>query len=81
MKQSPFFAGDAMSVADIALYAYTHEARAGGFHLDAYPAVTAWLDRVRQIPAMCRSTGFHEAIPARMSAAVDWRDPDKKKAG
>ena len=46
LGQSPFFAGDAMSVADIALYAYTHEAGAGGFDLTAYPAVTAWLGRV-----------------------------------
>jgi len=42
-----FFAGDAMSVADIALYAYTHVAGEGGFDLAAYPAVSAWLERVR----------------------------------
>lgn len=42
----PFLAGDAISVADIALYAYTHEAGVGGFDLAAYPAVSAWLDRV-----------------------------------
>lgn len=45
-----FFAGDAMSVADIALYAYTHEAGKGGFDLAAYPAVSAWVERVRNEP-------------------------------
>ncbi|PWJ80540.1 glutathione S-transferase [Pseudaminobacter salicylatoxidans] len=45
-----FFAGDAMSVADIALYAYTHAAGEGGFDLAAYPAVSTWLKRVRADP-------------------------------
>ena len=43
-----------MSVADIALYAYTHDAGRGGFDLAAYPAVTAWLPASRPILAMCR---------------------------
>lgn len=46
LEGSAFFAGDALSVADIALYAYTHTAEMGGFQLDAYPAVAAWLKRV-----------------------------------
>lgn len=45
-----FFAGEALSVADIALYAYTHTAEMGGFQLDAYPAVAAWLKRVEADP-------------------------------
>lgn len=45
-----FFAGDAYSVADIALYAYTHTAEMGGFQLDAYPAVAAWLKGVEADP-------------------------------
>jgi glutathione S-transferase len=47
---NPFFAGAEFSVADIALYAYTHEAGAGGFDLADYPAVSAWLERVRADP-------------------------------
>ena len=50
LGQTPFFAGDAMSVADIALYAYTHDAGAGGFELGEYSAVTAWLRRVEKDP-------------------------------
>ncbi|MEJ5081871.1 MULTISPECIES: glutathione S-transferase family protein [unclassified Ochrobactrum] len=46
LKKTPFLAGDALSIADIALYAYTHEAHRGGFNMDQYPAVQAWLARV-----------------------------------
>jgi len=42
-----FIAGSEYSIADIALYAYTHVAHEGGFDLNDYPATRAWLDRVR----------------------------------
>ena len=42
--------GDALTIADIALYAYTHAADEGGFELEAYPAIRAWLDRVAAEP-------------------------------
>jgi glutathione S-transferase len=45
-----FFVGDRLSVADIALYAYTHVAEEGGFDLSAYPAVGRWLEAVAQEP-------------------------------
>ena len=45
-----FFVGESYSVADIALYAYTHVADEGGFDLEPYPAVGAWLERVRAQP-------------------------------
>ena len=45
-----WLAGDSMTVADIALYAYTHVADEGGFSLDAYPAIRAWVDRVAAQP-------------------------------
>jgi len=47
---TPYFAGGGYSVADIALYAYTHSAAVGGFDLARYPAVSAWLGRVRSQP-------------------------------
>lgn len=50
LAAEPFFAGEALSVADIALYAYTHVADEGGFDLDRYPAVRAWLARVEAEP-------------------------------
>ena len=42
--------GDAITLADIALYAYTHVAHEGGFSLEDYPAVRAWLARVEAEP-------------------------------
>ena len=42
--------GDAPTLADIALYAYTHVAAEGGFDLDPYPAVNAWLERIAAMP-------------------------------
>ena len=45
-----WFVGDGMTLADIALYAYTHVAHEGGFDLDRYPAITAWLARVAAEP-------------------------------
>lgn len=45
-----YFVGDRFSIADIALYAYTHVADEGGFDLSAYPAVLAWLERVASQP-------------------------------
>jgi len=45
-----FLVGDALTLADIALYAYTHVADEGGFDLGGYPAVRGWLDRVASTP-------------------------------
>ena len=50
LKGRSFFVADRYSVADIALYAYTHVADEGGFELDRHPAVRAWLERVRTQP-------------------------------
>jgi glutathione S-transferase len=45
-----WLAGDGYSVADISLYAYTHVAAEGGFDLQPYPAIRAWIDRVASQP-------------------------------
>jgi glutathione S-transferase len=42
--------GDSMTLADIALYAYTHVASEGGFVLDDYPAIREWLGRIAAQP-------------------------------
>jgi glutathione S-transferase len=42
--------GDSMTIADIALYAYTHVADEGGFDLEPFPAVRAWLENVASQP-------------------------------
>ncbi|MGI9091698.1 MAG: glutathione S-transferase family protein [Gemmatimonadaceae bacterium] len=45
-----FFVGERYSIADIALYAYTHVAGEGGFDLEPFPAVRAWLGRCMAQP-------------------------------
>jgi len=45
-----FFVGERYSIADIALYAYTHVAHEGGLDLAPYAAVRAWIDRVASQP-------------------------------
>jgi glutathione S-transferase len=45
-----FFVGEAATLADVALYAYTHVAEEGGFALGKYPAVQAWLRAVEATP-------------------------------
>ena len=50
LRQTPFLVGEQLSAADLSLYAYTHVAPQGGFALDTYPAIRAWLDRVSSTP-------------------------------
>jgi len=45
-----FLVGDRYSIADISLFAYTHVAHEGGFILDRFPAIRAWLERVAEEP-------------------------------
>lgn len=45
-----WFVGDMPTLADIALYAYTHCCEEGEFDLSPFPAVRAWLDRVAAMP-------------------------------
>ncbi len=45
-----FLVGERYTIADIALYAYTHVAPEGGFELEPYPAIRAWLERVAAQP-------------------------------
>ena len=60
-----FFVADRYTIADIALYAYTHCAAEGGFHLERFPNVQAWLDRVARQPG-------HVALPAEVGQLVSW---------
>lgn len=50
LQSHDFFAAGRYTIADIALYAYTHVAEGGGFDLSQYPAVSAWLARVAAQP-------------------------------
>lgn len=50
LNKRSFFVGRTLSLADIALYAYSHVADEGGFMLADYPHIGAWLDRVAAMP-------------------------------
>ena len=51
-----FFVDAGYGIADIALYAYTHEAGIGGFDMDRYPGIRAWLERVQSQPGFVAQT-------------------------
>jgi glutathione S-transferase len=66
-----WFVGVKFSIADIALYAYTHVAPEGGFSLARYPAVLHWIQRVqhmpRYVPLMERPARIREPAPSYKS--------------
>lgn len=63
LKMQDFVAGDRYTIADIALYGYTHVADEGGCDLGAFPAIGRWLSRVQQ------SRGY-VAMPTFRAAAA-----------
>ena len=50
LERHKYFVNDRYSIADIALYAYTHVAAEGGFELNQFPAILAWFDRINSQP-------------------------------
>lgn len=51
LEQTKFLVGDRLTIADIALYAYTHVADEGGFSLDEFPAIRTWIKNIEQVPS------------------------------
>jgi glutathione S-transferase len=49
LSKSPFLVGEAVTLADISLYAYTHVADEGGFDLSGYPNIREWLGRIERV--------------------------------
>jgi len=50
LAKNAYFGGANPSIADIALFAYTHVADQGGFDLQSYPAISHWIDRMKSVP-------------------------------
>lgn len=50
LTEHQFFVGERYTIADIALFAYTHVADEGGFDLSGFPAIQAWIKRVQAQP-------------------------------
>jgi glutathione S-transferase len=63
LESRRFLVGDGYSIADIALYAYTHVADEAGFALVEYPAIEAWLARVREQPGHVTIDAGYRAGP------------------
>ena len=54
LRERLFFVGERYTIADVALYAYTHSAALVGFELEALPALRAWLERIAAQPGHIR---------------------------
>ncbi|ANK80956.1 MAG: glutathione S-transferase [Rhizobiales bacterium NRL2] len=50
LESRDWFVGEGPTIADIALFAYTHVADQGGFEMGRYPAIRRWIGRVRSLP-------------------------------
>lgn len=50
LAENDFFVGNRFSIADIALFAYTHVSHEGGFDLTRYPNISSWIKRVEAVP-------------------------------
>lgn len=61
LKKSPYLCGEAPTIADIALYAYTHVAEEGIFSLQGWPAIRDWIVRIEAHP-------HHMSLPAACQA-------------
>ena len=65
LQTYPFLANESFSIADIAVFAYTHLAEQGGFNLSPRPALQAWLERVGDLPG-----GLPEVLPYDADAVL-----------
>lgn len=50
LKETNFLVGNSLTIADIALYAYTHKAPMGGFDMNRFPAINTWCERIEKTP-------------------------------
>lgn len=57
LRDRRFLVAEQYTIADIALYAYTHVANEGGFEIERYPAIGPWLKRVAEQPGHIKITG------------------------
>jgi glutathione S-transferase len=65
LSTRPFFVDEQYTIADIALYAYTHVAHEGGFDLGRFASVGTWLERVR-------AQHGHVSITDEVGKLISW---------
>jgi glutathione S-transferase len=63
LASNAWLAAGRYTIADIALYAYTHTASDGGFELGSYAGIRAWLDRVRAQPGHIPQMQEEQGVP------------------
>jgi len=63
LQKNDWFSPSGYSIADIALYAYTHVADEGGFDLAGYPSLNAWLRRLEIQPGHVKIMDQTSAVP------------------
>ncbi|WP_421681590.1 glutathione S-transferase family protein [Stutzerimonas urumqiensis] len=68
LARTPYLVGERYSIADVALYAYTHVAHEGGFDLSHYPAIGEWLARVASHP---RHVGMYDQAAITATCSPD----------
>lgn len=73
LSGAQWFSGTHYGIADIALFAYTDVAADGGVALQPFPAILAWLDRVRAQPGFVAMPSVDPAVQARFDAAAGGR--------
>lgn len=57
LESREWFVGDAVSLADIALFAYTHVAHEGGFSLEPFAVIRGWIGRMQALPGFIAMAG------------------------
>ena len=65
LSRFSYFVANHFTIADIALYAYTHVAEQADFHLSRFPAIRAWLARIADEPGYIPMTWQPELVPAK----------------
>jgi glutathione S-transferase len=71
LARQPFVAGARYTIADIALFAYSHVAEEAGYDLAPYPALRPWFARVQAEPR-------HVSITAELGTVIAW--PEARRA-
>lgn len=64
LESRDFMVGDGYSIADIAIYGYTHVANEGGFDVEAFPGIKRWIARIEQSPRYVQMSNFSPAAAA-----------------
>ncbi len=60
LQKTPFLCGQSATIADVALFGYTHDCHNGGFDLVQFPAIQAWIGRIEALPGFINMPNGHK---------------------